>query len=79
MKKELKFFTIAIITFIALITVIFVINQLNAIYNLTAAINPVFGQSVLIALTAVSLGLVILPVIYILKAARSAKTARRRG
>ncbi len=67
MKKELKIFTIAIITFIALITVIFIINQLNAIYNLTAAINPVFGQSVLIALTAVSLGLVILPVIYIIK------------
>ena len=67
MKKELKIFSIAIISFIALLTVNFIINQLNAIYNLPAAINPVFGQTVLISLIAISLGLIILPAIYILK------------
>lgn len=67
MKKELKIFSIAIITFTALIIVIFIINQLNAIYNLAGAINPVFGQAVLIALIALSLGLVVLPIIYILR------------
>lgn len=67
MKKEFKLFSIVIITFIALITVIFIINQLNAIYNLSAAVNPVFGQAVLIALIAICLGLIILPAIYIMK------------
>ncbi len=67
MKKELKILTLAIITFIALITVVFIINQINAIYNLAVALNPVFGQVVLIALVALCLGLIILPAIYILK------------
>lgn len=67
MKKELKYFGIAAVAFVFLLLGVFVINQINSVYNLANGLNPVFGQVVLYGLGIFAVGIVIVPVVYVLR------------
>lgn len=61
MRKQLKFLTISILSVGAFAFVLFMINQINGVYSLAAAVHPVFGQVTLWALITLTVLIVGLP------------------
>ena len=71
MRKQLKYLAISILSIGAFAFALFMINQINGVYSLAAAVHPIFGQVTLYGLILLTLAMIGLPFYIIIRLPRA--------
>ena len=66
-SKEIKLIAVWLSAIIVFLTALFLVNQVYQIYHLALGVNETFGRVVLVALIAISAGILLVPVFLFLR------------